>query len=819
MLERFFKSDRKRAQSPAAGDGAGTLVRTGLQHHQVGRLEEAEAAYREALALEPQSADALHFLGVIAYQRERDGEAAALMSRSLAVNAANAPAHNNLGNALSRLGRSDEAIASYERAIELQPDYLDARLNLAKLLRERGKPEEAARHYRRATELAPDSAQAHFDLGLALHLQGRRGEAVPCYERAVALRPDFADAWVGLGAALRDAGEPTRARSCLEKALALEPDSSGAHANLGAVLMDQGRVPEAIASLRTALSLDPDSAETHSNLASAWMEAGDPGQAAASARRALELKPDFAGALANLGNALKGLDRREEALACYRRAAALEPRNAQYRYMLGDVLAGADRREEALECFAASLSLDPEYAEARWASAMFRLPAVCGSEAEAAAARDAFSRALGEIEHRFGAAPRAGAWRAVGAHQPFYLAYHDEDNRALLERYGRLCAGIMRAWSRKQGFAAPEKTRGEGPIRVAVVSAHFRNHSVWNAIMKGWFENLDRRRVVPEAFHLGTDRDAETEAARSLAAHFTERAGGLRQWVEAIADRRPDVVVFPDVGMHPLTVRLASLRLAPVQAVAWGHPETTGLPTIDYFLSAQDMEADGAQSNYTERLVALPHLGCCYQPAALPAGDPPDLGGAEGPVLVCPGVPFKYAPRYDRLLVEIARRLGRCRLVFFSFESGEMSEKLRRRLAAAFAGAGLRFDDFAAFLPWQSPAVFRGLLARADVFLDTLGFSGFNTAMQAVEGGLPLVTREGRFLRGNLAAGILRRIGLAELVAGSGDEYVRIAVRLSSDAAYRKDVRARIEARRGVLFGDLEPVRALEAFLEQAVRR
>jgi predicted O-linked N-acetylglucosamine transferase (SPINDLY family) len=270
--------------------------------------------------------------------------------------------------------------------------------------------------------------------------------------------------------------------------------------------------------------------------------------------------------------------------------------------------------------------------------------------------------------------------------------------------------------------------------------------------------------------------------------------------------------------MDPMTLKLASLRLAPVQVASWGHPETTGLPTIDYYLSAADLEPGNAQEYYSERLVTLPHLGCFYERLKSEPIEP-DLASmgidAGAPLLLCPGMPFKYAPQHDWVLAEIAFRLGRCQLVFFTPEAQDLAEKLRRRLESAFARRGLRFGEFGVFIPWQAGPAFDGLLERADIFLDTIGFSGFNTAMQAVERGTPIVTREGRFMRGRLASGILKRMGLQELVAGSEQEYVQLAVRLIEDDAYRGRIRDLVEARRPVLFEDPTPIRGLEAFLSK----
>jgi predicted O-linked N-acetylglucosamine transferase (SPINDLY family) len=199
---------------------------------------------------------------------------------------------------------------------------------------------------------------------------------------------------------------------------------------------------------------------------------------------------------------------------------------------------------------------------------------------------------------------------------------------------------------------------------------------------------------------------------------------------------------------------------------------------------------------------------------SLPAlGLPQDV-----PLLLCPGTPFKYSPLQDAMWIEISRRAGPCRLVFFRPQDAAVSDQLERRLERSFTQAGLRFADCVAFVPTLDRARFFGLMQRAALLLDTPGFSGFNTAMQAIECGLPVVGREGEFMRGRLASGILRRMGMDALVATTDEAYVELAVALTRDAGRRQRLRDEMIARRGVLFGDLEPVRALERFLEGVAR-
>src|SRR6266568_6648391 len=627
----------------------------------------------------------------------------------------------------------------------LKPDSADAHVDRGTAFRARGELDEAVVSYQRALSLSPDTPATHFRLGNVLVDQGKPREAMACYEKALALKPDLPEAHLSLGNAFKDQGRLNDAVACYERALSLTIDLPSAHVNLGNVLNDQGKSNEAIACYQRALALRPDLPEVHYNLANVLRNLGRLDEAITCYRKAIALKPSLSEAHYGLGDSLMHRGRLDEALGCFRNVLSLEPNRPEAHSNLGNVLKDLGRLDEALACYRKALLLDPDSVEARWSIAMAQIPAVYEADADPGHYRSAFSLELEELERWFNADRVIDGFKAVGVQQPFWLAYQEENNRDLLERYGNLCTRLMGEWFNRQVFTPRGRRDFDGVIRIGIVSHHFRNHSVWNAIIKGWFEQLDRQRFSVHAFYLGVDQDRETLFAQSHASHFEQGGRGLRQWVEAILGQQLDVLIYPEIGMDPITVKLASLRLAPVQVAAWGHPETTGLPTIDYYLSAEDLEPPGAQGNYTEELVTLPHLGCFYRPwQADPARPSLDsLGiGTVSPLLLCPGVPFKYAPQHDGVFTEIARRLGRCRFIFFTHQTRNLSEKLRRRLEIVFARSRLDLGDFVTFIPWQNWPEFHGLLKRADVFLDTIGFSGFNTAMQAVECGLPLVTRE-----------------------------------------------------------------------------
>jgi predicted O-linked N-acetylglucosamine transferase (SPINDLY family) len=378
----------------------------------------------------------------------------------------------------------------------------------------------------------------------------------------------------------------------------------------------------------------------------------------------------------------------------------------------------------------------------------------------------------------------------------------------------------MQHWQQTRGYR-PASCAGSGRIRVGIVSSYIHDHAVWHALIKGWLRHLDRTRFELDVFHIGSTQDAETLIARESADKFIQGVGNLQNWAETILAQRPEVLIYPDVGMDTLTIKLAGLRLAPVQMTSWGHPETSGLPTMDYYLSAADFESDDSGAYYTERLLRLPHLGCSYQRLAVEhaALDLARLGLAgDHPLLLSAGSPYKYAPQFDWIYPAIARGIGPCKLVFFTYFIREMSEIFQQRLQRAFTQAGVDYDAHVAFIPWLPRPAFYGLLRHAEVYLDTLGFSGFNTAMQAIECGLPIVTREGRFLRGRFASGILRRMGLADLVVQTENDYIALAVRLARDTAFRHGVRRRIEQARHAVFDDQEPIRGLEKAIADIAR-
>ena len=726
------------------------------------------------------------------------------------------------GNRAEDAGDLVRACRLYREAVAAAPRLAKAHLNLGIGLEAAGEASGAIASYEAALAIDPANTAANYNLGRSLYTRGASAQAQPLLKQALTLQPDFPQARIMHGYVLQQLGRLDEAAAELTLGLEGRPDDQAARAVLSEILLVQagahyqaGRHSAAIDGYRRAVAAKPDHVAALSDLGTALLAVGRSAEAREYYGRAAALEPQSAAAHYNLALAQREAGESEAAIASFRRAIALDPSLAPAHYGLGHALRESALVDEALAAFRQAFALRPDYAEARWSYVMAQLPAVYGVHDEPMASRRKFAAELANLEQWFAAGGSAQGFMAVGAHQPFAIAYDEEDNRPLLARYGALCSRVMADWQRREGLPSPGERRHR-PLRIGIVSSHFRSHSVWNAPAKGWFRELDASRFALYAFDLGAGEDAQTKFAQSRAARYEGGPRDLRQWVDAIRACDPDVLIYPEVGMHPMTARLAALRLAPLQAASWGHPETTGLPTIDCYLSAEAFEPPGAEAYYTERLVALPHFGCLLErPNVVP--EYPDLARAgidPGlPLLVCPGMAFKYAPKHDWVFAEIARRLGPCRFLFFRHWNRALNERLAERLRAAFGARNLEAERFVSFLPWQTPAQFHGWMRRADVYLDTIGFSGFNTALHAVECSLPIVTREGRFMRGRLASGILKRLGLAELVAPTEQAYVDLAVRLVEDGPYSEGLARRLESGRASLYEDAAPVRALEAWL------
>lgn len=279
---------------------ADQLLQDAARALSAGRQSEARDNLQQLLKIDPNHFDALHVLGVLAYQDGNYDEAESLIRRALDVNGGFSEAHYNLGNVLRRQGRLQEAAASYRKALELNPALDPAWFNLGVTEMELGNTAGAGEAFRRAAEIDPNDPDYAFSLGNVLQEAGDSAGARRQFEQTVKLNPQHAQSWNNLGIVLREAGELDSALMAYQRALQANPQYADARFNLG-------------------------------NL---YEECGDLENALASYRQAVESNPKFAKAFTNLGNIYYSLQRFDEAREAYQKALALDPASGPARHMI-----------------------------------------------------------------------------------------------------------------------------------------------------------------------------------------------------------------------------------------------------------------------------------------------------------------------------------------------------------------------------------------------------------------------------------------------------------------------------------------------------
>lgn len=721
-----------------------------MRRHRAGDREGAEVAYRAVLAADPDRAAAWHGLGLIAAETGRLPEAERLLAEAAGRAPGSAALLVDLAKVEHGLGKRDQALALLQRAVSMAPGDPVPLLGLATLLPE----------------------------------LGRAREGLIAAEQATALVPDSPEAWAILGSTARRAGNLARAAEAFGEGTRRFPGLARLQHNLGAVLIEAGRSAEAEAPLRAAIAA----------------------------------APDFAAPYFNLGIVLLHIDRPMEAVEVYRQALVLMPNQPQALSGLAIALRAAGDTEAAIATFEQALALDPRAFSIRWAAAL-TLPIVHDSEAEIDAWRLRWREGvagLGESVDLASPDGLAAAYAAVTTSTDFHLPAQGRDDRADHAAYGALVERIATAVLPEFAHPRPKRDRAAGErIRVGFASAYLHAHSITRTHGR-FLTHLDPARFDVTLFHLGSRQDAVTAALRRPPARFVLASGDRRAVARGIAAADLDILLYPDIGMDPATQFLAALHLAPVQVNMGGQPVTSGLSSIDWFLTADRMEPAGAEARYTETLVRLPGLGTCYpRPDVLP--EPPVLPAdarGEGPVLLNAQSLFKLTPAFDGLYPRIAKAVGPCRFWFLRGPAPVAAERFRARLTRAFAAEGLQADNFVRILPPQTPAGFAGLIAAADLVLDGMPWSGNNTSMDTLFRGRALVTWPQASMRSRHAAAILEQAGLAELIADSADNFVRLAARLATDRAWRLEIEARIAENAGRLFEDPAPVEALGRWIE-----
>ncbi|MEN6411564.1 MAG: hypothetical protein ABFC84_02230 [Veillonellales bacterium] len=333
-------------------------------------------------------------------------------------------------------------------------------------------------------------------------------------------------------------------------------------------------------------------------------------------------------------------------------------------------------------------------------------------------------------------------------------------------------------------------------IRVGYISRNFFRQAV-SYYMINRILYHDRSRFEVFVYALGEYKDEFTDMYAKNSEHF-EQFTNLQNFsaiINSVINSKLDILIFTDIGMDVVTYILAGLKMAPIQCAMVGHGTTTGLPTIDYYISG-DFEHPDAQSQYREKLIRLPNLGAAQylpdSPAA--ATSRVELGIPDDAVLfISCANGIKQRPERDEVYVEILKQAPNAWILLKPYTTRDgIDAKMAKRLRtlADEAGVGKRLLILPALGNYRNVL---GLLSIADVQLDTYPYGGWTTNLEALFLGLPVVTQEGELSRSRWGAGMLRALGISEGIGANEEEYIAWAVRLAGDSQLRWRVSQKIK--------------------------
>ncbi|MGC9524677.1 MAG: tetratricopeptide repeat protein [Limnospira sp.] len=641
-------------------------------------------------------------------------------------------------------------------------------------------------------------ANLYYQSGCRLMESGQLAAAESEYRKAITVCPDLCLGYLGLGGLFLLHNQTERAIATYEEAL------------------EKTVTPELLEALGLAWIAGGNARRGSFYLASAAHHWGEYEIAVQHYREFLQNRFENLEVSLALADCYQKLNRYPQAIAIYRDLIRNLPAATEPYIPLMAALQEMGQIGEANATAETALKQFPNHIPLKFAQLRL-LPLLYKNPGDAIAFRQQFERELNAL---IATTPigEVATLKAVGDGTNFYLQYQGDENlftgqfseQELQRKYGEFVHRVM--VDHYPDWGQPPVIEKRGTIRVGYVCSFFQWHTVGNLFL-GWVKELDRDRFEVYCYYTGRECDRMTELYKWYADRFYHIPNDLEKVAQTIHRDRLDVLVFLELGMCPQTLQLAGLRLAPVQCVTWGHPVTSGFPTVDYFISAELLESPEAQNYYSEKLIRLPHLGISIQPPQLPEGERrrSDWDFSEDAILYlsCQSL-FKYLPKYDIIYGEIAHRVPRSQFVFIAHWNSEITEQFRDRLYVAFRRLGLRGEDYCIFLPRLDYSEYLQLHTVADIGLDTFQFTGFATTLDAIACGLPIVTHEGNVMRARQSAGILRRLGITEAIAKTEAEYVEIAVELGLDSEKREAIVQKIRKNQSRLYNDLDCIRGLE---------
>ena len=634
-------------------------------------------------------------------------------------------------------------------------------------------------------------------------------EAQEIYIDILREEPRNADALNLLGAVLVQLGQAEKAVDHMRRAIQIQPKRAPYHVNLGVTLQDLGRFDQAQAAFEQAIKLDKHFADAYYNLAKLFKQMDLPEAALLTYEQVLSIDPKRADALINMGNILFDHGGVEDSLQCFAKAAEINPKIGRPFINMGNSYRRLGEDQKAIDAYDRALGII--FHDGLRIKRATTLPVVCKSWEHIEEVRAGFEDRLRRLLKDD---LKVTDPLLETSTTNFFLAYHALPDRELQE----LTAAVHLKSNPDLGYVAPHcriPTPPSGKIKLGFVSAYFRRHSI-GRLMQAVIAEISREEFEVIVITQAGQRDPIARKINESADQVVMLSPELDDARQSIVELELDILFYADIGMDVRSYYLAFARLAPVQCVTWGHPDTTGIPNIDFFVSSELIEPEDAEGHYSEELYRLKSLPTKYPFPEIPEAlkDRTDFGIEDDVhVYLCPQSAIKMHPEIDVLFSGILEKDPAAIIVMVEGAVCAWTSQVLDRMGKVLGDNIGRIK----VVPRMPPEDFIALQSVADVILDTPHFSGGNTTFEAIALGKAIVTLDGAFMRGRVSAGMYRQMELMECVANDLDGYIKVAVKLGADPDFRASIEKSIEEKRGLLFDDPEVVPEFEKFFHWSI--
>lgn len=682
---------------------------------------------------------------------------------------------------LHQADRLEEAKTIYEALLQAEPGFIERypiTLQLLGSIYYQHKSLEAALElFQKAVTLEPESATLHYYLGLVNRDHGQAQAALESFIQCVSLMNDASgdicqDACQNLATLAKTYGQGEAARQAYTELVRLEPRQIAWRTELARVYEKMNRPIDALAQ---------------------WLEAS-------------LLQPDSVELLWEVANTLFKLGRLEEAAPMLQHVLSLAPDHAMARLFLAQCQVGLGNTDAARQLL--QTLYDQTRNDSLRIMRLLAMPVIFESSADIARCR---MRIADEIQMLKGQNLKIQDPATEIGMTPFFLTYQGQDDRVFMTDIARIIEGSM-------ATRLPEPLRKErSRPKIGFISRHLNREHTIKRIYGSLIKELNPDMFEMVLFSVRDYGDpVELEGFYPNMNVVTLEGDHYWEFCDTLLKAELDLLFYTDIGMDPTTYFLAMQRLAPRQCVTWGHPVTTGITAMDYYISSRwlDDEPERSQPHYREKLIRMDEIPMLYSPVARAEDSPyltkAQLGfGHQEHLYICPQSLFKFHPDFDPLLFEILNRDPDGKLLIFAGEQKNWLEQLYARWEKGVPNARQRIVQ----IPRKRHSDFLNLLAISDVMLDIPTFNGGNTSLDALSVGLPVVSLEGPLMKNRLTSGMLRRIDVTDTIVHDSEAYVSKVLDIAASPDLRQGLKQQILSRHAPLYNNLAAARSLEQTL------